>query len=310
MLEWLCKCFNYPTYWSGMSGITLLRGEEMKMQLKPHFFSFFHLYIIFFFLLVWAYVIHDFFDAHKFQDFRFYDIIIKIPFVNEVLAGAIIWSLALFVVGFIARYFFMDAGGQSIFRLYSGLAILGIVVLSYHKWKMEDTEAFGLWFIPGITAAVGLIGLLSVDAYRRSFTYYLTDNRIVIQGNFLMNRSERQVRYNHIEDIKMEQGIVGTILGYGTVLPLTGSGLGTGSDESMIIAGSGAEVKGLGIGLLGGSRTSSKRIRHNPHDCLYGVPQPSKVRDLITENIQSDTGVEHLKNIQELLSKQEENEAE
>ena len=293
-----------------MSGITLLRGEEMKMQLKPHFFSFFHLYIIFFFLLVWAYVIHDFFDAHKFQDFRFYDIIIKIPFVNEVLAGAIIWSLALFVVGFIARYFFMDAGGQSIFRLYSGLAILGIVVLSYHKWKMEDTEAFGLWFIPGITAAVGLIGLLSVDAYRRSFTYYLTDNRIVIQGNFLMNRSERQVRYNHIEDIKMEQGIVGTILGYGTVLPLTGSGLGTGSDESMIIAGSGAEVKGLGIGLLGGSRTSSKRIRHNPHDCLYGVPQPSKVRDLITENIQSDTGVEHLKNIQELLSKQEENEAE
>jgi len=310
MLEWLCKRFNYPTYWSGMSGITLLRGEEMKMQLKPHFFSFFHLYVIFFFLLVWAYVIHDFFDSHTFQDFRFYDIIIKIPFVNEVLAGAIIWSLALFVVGFIARYFFMDAGGQSIFRLYSGLAILGIVVLSYHKWKMEDTEAFGLWFIPGVTAAVGLIGLLSVDAYRRSFTYYLTDNRIVIQGNFLMNRSERQVRYNHIEDIKMEQGIVGTILGYGTVLPLTGSGLGTGSDETMVIAGSGAEVKGLGIGLLGGSRTSSKRIRHNPHDCLYGVPQPSKVRDLITENIQSDTGVEHLKNIQELLSKQEENEAE
>ena len=310
MLEWLCKRFNYPTYWSGMSGITLLRGEEMKMQLKPHFFSFFHLYIIFFFLLVWAYVIHDFFDSHTFQDFRFYDIIIKIPFVNEVLAGAIIWSLALFVVGFIARYLFMDAGGQSIFRLYSGLAILGIVVLSYHKWKMEDTEAFGLWFIPGITAAVGLIGLLSVDAYRRSFTYYLTDNRIVIQGNFLMNRSERQVRYNHIEDIKMEQGVVGTILGYGTVLPLTGSGLGTGSDETMVIAGSGAEVKGLGIGLLGGSRTSSKRIRHNPHDCLYGVPQPSKVRDLITENIQSDTGVEHLKNIQELLSKQEENEAE
>jgi len=293
-----------------MSGITLLRGEEMKMQLKPHFFSFFHLYIIFFFLLVWAYVIHDFFDAHKFQDFRFYDIIIKIPFVNEVLAGAIIWSLALFVVGFIARYFFMDAGGQSIFRLYSGVAILGIVVLSYHKWKMEDTEAFGLWFIPGITAAIGLIGLLSVDAYRRSFTYYLTDNRIVLQSSFLMNRSERQVRYNHIEDIKMEQGIVGTMLGYGTVLPLTGSGLGTGSDESMVIAGSGAEVKGLGVGLLGGSRTSSKRIRHNPHDCLYGVPQPSKVRDLITENIQSDTGVEHLKNIQELLSKQEGNEDE
>ena len=294
-----------------MSGITLLRGEEMKMQLKPHFFSFFHLYFIFFLLLIWAYVIHDFFESDKFEEFPGYSIIKGIPFVNEVLAGVIIWSLALFAVGFAVRFLFMDAGGQSIFRLYSGVAVIGIIVLSYHQWKMEDTIDFGRWFIPGITAAVGLLGMLSVDAYRRSFTYYLTDNRIVLQSNFLMNRSERQVRYNHIEDIKMEQGVVGTVLGYGTVLPLTGSGLGTGSDESMVMVGSGTEVKGLGsIGFAGGSRTSSKRIRHNPKDCLYGVPNPSKVRDLITENIQSDTGVEHLKNITELLSKQKESEDE
>ena len=294
-----------------MSGITLLRGEEMKMQLKPHIFSFFHLYLIFFLLLIWAYVIHDFFKSDKFEEFPGYSIIKGIPFVNEVLAGVIIWSLALFAVGFAVRFLFMDAGGQSIFRLYSGVAIIGIIVLSYHQWKMEDTIDFGRWFIPGITAAVGLLGMLSVDAYRRSFTYYLTDNRIVLQSNFLMNRSERQVRYNHIEDIKMEQGVVGTVLGYGTVLPLTGSGLGTGSDESMVMVGSGTEVKGLGsIGFAGGSRTSSKRIRHNPKDCLYGVPNPSKVRDLITENIQSDTGVEHLKNITELLSKQKESEDE
>ena len=294
-----------------MSGITLLRGEEMKMQLKPHIFSFFHLYIIFFLLLIWAYVIHDFFESDKFEEFPGYSIIKGIPFVNEVLAGVIIWSLALFAVGFAVRFLFMDAGGQSIFRLYSGVAIIGIIVLSYHQWKMEDTIDFGRWFIPGITAAVGLLGMLSVDAYRRSFTYYLTDNRIVLQSNFLMNRSERQVRYNHIEDIKMEQGVVGTVLGYGTVLPLTGSGLGTGSDESMVMVGSGTDVKGLGsIGFAGGSRTSSKRIRHNPKDCLYGVPNPSKVRDLITENIQSDTGVEHLKNITDLLSKQKESEDE
>ena len=41
----------------------------------------------------------------------------------------------------------------------------------------------------------------------------------------------------------MEQGIFGTIFGYGTVLPLTGSGLGTGTDESMIVGGTGTEVK-------------------------------------------------------------------
>jgi hypothetical protein len=276
------------------------------MQLRPHVFSFFYLYVIFFLLLVWAYIIYDFFAQDKFTTFPLYEVIIKIPFANEVLAGAMIWSLGLLIVGFLARFFFLDSGGQSIFRLYTGVAFLGILVMSYHAWKMEDTMDFGLWFIPSLTAAVGFLGMLSVNAYRRSFTYYLTNNRIVLKSSFLMNNSERQVRYNHIEDIKMEQGVVGTIFGYGTVLPLTGSGLGTGSDESMVIVGSGAEVKGLGsIGLAGGSRSSSKRIRHNPHDCLFGVPSPSKVRDLITENIQSDTGVEHLKNIKELLSKQE-----
>jgi hypothetical protein len=289
-----------------MSELVLLRDEELKMQLRPHVFSFFYLYVIFFLLLVWAYIIYDFFVQDKFTTFPLYEVIIKIPFANEVLAGAMIWSLGLLIVGFLARFFFLDSGGQSIFRLYTGVAFLGILVMSYHAWKMEDTMDFGLWFIPSLTAAVGFLGMLSVNAYRRSFTYYLTNNRIVLKSSFLMNNSERQVRYNHIEDIKMEQGVIGTIFGYGTVLPLTGSGLGTGSDESMVIVGSGAEVKGLGsIGLAGGSRSSSKRIRHNPHDCLFGIPSPSKVRDLITENIQSDTGVEHLKNIKELLSKQE-----
>ena len=58
-----------------MSGITLLRGEEMKMQLKPHVLSFFHLYVIFFLLLIWAYVIHDFFESDKFEEFPGYDFI-------------------------------------------------------------------------------------------------------------------------------------------------------------------------------------------------------------------------------------------
>ena len=289
-----------------MSGITLLRGEELKMQLKPHMFSFFHLYFTFFLLLIWSYVIYDFFNSDKFSDFPFYDSIEALVQDSEVLAGAIIWSFGLFLVGFIARYFFLDSGGQGIFRLYSGVALFGIIAMAYHAYSdMVDTMSFGRWFIPSLTAMVGLIGLFSVDFYRRSFTYYLTDNRIVLQSSFLMNRSERQVRYNHIEDIKMEQGIFGTIFGFGTVLPLTGSGLGTGSDESMVAGGTGTEVKGMSLGIGGAARNSSRSVRHNPHDCLFGVSSPSKVRDMITENIQSDTGVEHLKQIKELLGKEE-----
>ena len=155
-----------------MSGITLLRGEELKMQLKPHMFSFFHLYLTFFLLLIWSYVIYDFFNSDKFSDFPFYDNIEALVQDSEVLAGAIIWSFGLFLVGFIARYFFLDSGGQGIFRLYSGVALFGIIVMAYHGYSdMKDTMGFGRWFIPGLTTVVGLVGLFSVDFYRLSLIH-------------------------------------------------------------------------------------------------------------------------------------------
>ena len=55
-----------------------------------------------------------------------------------------------------------------------------------------------------------------------------------------MSKDERQVRYNHIEDIKLSQSIFGRFFGFGTVIPLTGTGLGTGTDEAMLASGVGS----------------------------------------------------------------------
>ncbi|MEC8949209.1 MAG: PH domain-containing protein, partial [Candidatus Thermoplasmatota archaeon] len=134
--------------------------------------------------------------------------------------------------------------------------------------------------------------------------YYLTDIRIAMHQDFLWSfKNERQVRYNHIEDIKLNQSLFGRIFGFGTVVPVTGSGLGTGTDEAMMIAAVGAEAKGFAAGMAGGSRRSARRASEDPCDTLYGVPDPGRVRDLIAQNIQDDTGVEHLKRIEELLGK-------
>ena len=56
----------------------------------------------------------------------------------------------------------------------------------------------------------------------------------------------------------------------------------------MVVGGTGTEVKGMSFGLGGASRNSSRSVRHNPHDCLFGVSSPSKVRDMITENISTE----------------------
>ena len=164
--------------------------------------------------------------------------------------------------------------------------------------------AFGRWFIPLLTLLVGGGGIVLVNQYRRSFTYYLTDIRIAMHQDFLgISKDERQVRYNHIEDIKLKQSIFGRIFGFGTVVPVTGSGLGTGTDEAMMIAAVGGEAKGFAAGMAAGSRRSSRRASDDPRDTLYGVPDPGRVRDLIAQNIQDDTGVEHLKRIEHLLGK-------
>ena len=287
-----------------MARFSLMRDEEMKLKLQPHPLSFLHLYFVFFLLLVWGFVIYRFFSQDWFSRVPFYDFLNAIPGVNEVLAAAIIWSLALLGLGFTARFFFLENGGRDIFRLYGGLALFGIGAMVFHLRTQDDTMAFGRWFIPLLTLLVGGGGMVIVDQYRRSFTYYLTDIRIAMHQDFLWFRtSERQVRYNHIEDIKLLQSFFGRIFGFGTVVPVTGSGLGTGTDEAMMIAAVGGEAKGFAAGLAGGSRRSARRATQDPRDSLYGVPDPGRVRDLIAQNIQDDTGVEHLKRIEELLGK-------
>ena len=287
-----------------MARFSLMRDEEMKLKLQPHPLSFLHLYLIFLLLLVWALVIYRFFSQDWFSRVPFYDFLIGIPVVNEVVAAAIIWALALLVIGFAARYLFLETGGRNIFRLYGGLALFGIGAMIIHLRAEGDTMAFGRWFIPLLTLLVGGGGMAFVNQYRRSFTYYLTDIRIAMHYDFLrIGKEDRQVRYNHIEDIKLKQSFFGRIFGFGTVVPVTGSGLGTGTDEVMMIGAVGGEAKGFGAGIAGGSRRSARRASDDPRDTLYGVPDPGRVRDLIAQNIQDDTGVEHLKRIEELLGK-------
>mgnify|MGYP001407446270 CR=1 FL=1 len=44
------QTFKTPICCQAMSDITLLGGEELKMKLRPHMFSFFNLYFVFFLL--------------------------------------------------------------------------------------------------------------------------------------------------------------------------------------------------------------------------------------------------------------------
>ena len=293
-----------------MAEISFLRGEELKLKVKPHLLSFLHLYSIFGFLILWgiasfkilnAVISQDWLDNHTSTAQ-----ILTTIWPNAItLLGIICWSLGLIIFGFLCRYLYLETGGQSVFRFclfIVGLGIIGLILFGkFFADVREDTFNFSKLFLPTLTILSGSVGLLLVNYYRLSFTYFLTNIRIILQSDFFMSRSERQVRYNHIEDIKLSQSIFGRFFGFGTVIPLTGTGLGTGTDEAMLASGVGSGSNKLSLGFMGGLKKTSRTARHDPHDTLYGVSNPSDVRDIITENIQSDTGVEHLKRIEKLL---------
>ena len=262
-------------------------NEELQMSVQPHPASFFHLYVIFFVLLVWGFIIQRFFSQNWFSQIPLYSFISLIPGINEVVIAALFWSVGLFLAGFLARYFFLESGGRRLFQLYVGLSLVGISIMILHLWKVDgDTMIFGRRFIPLFTYVAGAGGMVGVDQYRRSFTYHVTDKRLVMEHKFfgILEDIEHIVRYEHVTSTEVKQGMIGKIFGFGTVIPVMSSGIGTGTDETTIMAGVGSKVKGIFFGGGGATTRTVKEARASPFHSLFGVPDPGHVRDTIEEN--------------------------
>ena len=94
-------------------------------------------------------------------------------------------------------------------------------------------------FIPFYMVAISIIGLLLVEWYRRSHKYIISNQRIVLKGG-IVTKEERTLRYDKISDISAKQGVIGQIFGFGTIIPISQSGFGLGSDKSF--AGGGVQL--------------------------------------------------------------------
>ncbi len=297
-----------------MVDVQLLKNEELKLKVKPHVLSFTHLYFVFLILIIWGALTYVFFAQGVWASLASVDKLKGgVGWLEDTTGGSgevalatFIWAIVLFVIGFLARHFAIEAGGTKVFFFYLFIIIIGLGVETwYGRTKgAESLEDLYVAFLPGLTVGFGLVGLFMTDWYRRSFIYYITNLRILLTNDFLLTKDERIIRHNHIEDLKMEQGIIGRIFNFGNVNPLTGSGIGTGSDDSIAVVGAGKNVEGVSLGVAGGSKRSVTKARASPTDTLYGVPDPGKVRTVISQYIEDSTGVEHLKRIEDLLEKQ------
>jgi hypothetical protein len=148
--------------------------------------------------------------------------------------------------------------------------------------------------------AAGAVGLVALLFYSRAFTYYLTNRRILLYRKFI-TISSRNIQYDDLSDVVVQQGILGRLLGFGNVIPITKSGLGLGMRGWQ--AGGGWRAGGPIV--VGGPVSGEVTPLASPSTCLYGVREPLEVKDLIFKHQEEYAEAPYLKRIARAVEKPE-----
>jgi hypothetical protein len=140
-------------------------------------------------------------------------------------------------------------------------------------------------FLPAFSIALSIIGFLMVEWYRRSHKYIISNQRLIFKGGIVTKR-ERTLRYDKVTDIDAQQGILGQIFGFGTIIPISQSGFGLGSDKSF--AAGGVDVGGKRarvLGLFGGGKEVQTPRARSYYE-LHGVHPYKEVKKIVENLVQ------------------------
>lgn len=301
----------------------LLAGETLIMKVKPHFLAFYDMY----FVWVWVIVVSLAFMAYGEQVSAFMDnpflfvtgalesftssadssLLSMLPLYSEFMGS--VNSFVMPLDGFLRSY--------SAVGLWTSALIFSALVVSVFKiqWKwLLMMAAVGvasplLALRLGMPAATSynfgimfaLLGILGVEAYRRSHNFYLTDMRIVTEVCFIDHKSN-EISYDKINNLVLEQDIFGRLFGFGTLIPVTASGVGMGSDFSAVTVGAAGKIpRGpFAVGAVTGGR-SIQTPRTRSMYAVFGVPDPEKVQAILSEHIHEFVEAPYLRSIDEKL---------
>jgi Bacterial PH domain len=164
----------------------------------------------------------------------------------------------------------------------------------------------GLWTssvstLPILLAASSVLGIVLIEFYRRGHRYFVTNHRLVLSKRAFASSTIRETYYDRISDLMISQGFLGRILDFGTIIPVSQAGLGTGQD----IAGAGVGLAGTkkpltaGAGIFGAKGTTMPRAA--TYYSLYGVPKVKEVHTLISDLIESYSEAPILNKIEKLM---------
>lgn len=262
-----------------MSDEELLKNEKLEKILSPHPLSFMHYQALCIFLIIWGAVLYWLVNVSEWQ-----------AWFTEFYKLAIVWAIVLLILGIIVS---LTTIRWSVFFMYLGIVIGGLGLMFWQSW--QNTANI---FIPIYTISISFIGFLLVEWYRRSHKYLLSNQRIIFKGG-IITKEERTLRYDKISDINAKQGILGQIFGFGTIIPISQSGFGLGSDNTIAAGGIlVGEKKAKIMGIFGGGKEIQTPRARSYYE-LHGVYPYKEIKKMVEEFIQGkDVIPYHQKNVE------------
>lgn len=267
-----------------------MKDEKIIEIASPHPVSFWPYYLFFLYYIVVGslmYVKYDSIIAWITSN------IINNTIIAHILLVAF-WWLILIIPAVI--YFLVNITVKWLI-IFTLIAVIGTIALIKSIIKIQD-----IWIL---SAGIGGLGFISTEMYRRSHKYIITNKRLIM-GTYMgiFGTKERELLYSNIVEVILDQGFIGKIFNYGTIIPTTASGIGTGADTAQMTVGVGAGVqKGVGVGA--GVAVSGERgvvvPRGRSWFILYGVPDPERIRDIIFDQMQKREPAQYLQKQVELL---------
>ena len=245
-----------------------LGNEHIEKVLSPHPLSFMMLQSLCLFLMIWGVLVGW---LVNFSDMA------TLFNANEWFP-VLVWGVVLLVGGVIAALLSIR---WSIFFMYLFVLAFGVLIIYTQGWLADSSI-----FIPFYSIGAAIFGFLLVEVHRRSHKYIITNLRIIFKGGFITKR-ERTLRYDKITDIHSEQGILGQLFSFGTIIPVSASGFGLGSDQTF--AAGGVELGGKKIGLLGlaGGGKEVQTPRSRSYYELHGVHPYKEIKNLVEKMTQT-----------------------
>jgi membrane protein YdbS with pleckstrin-like domain len=279
----------------------LVSGEEIQHVVTPSIFAFWSMYM----LGGLVFAIHLlFWWAGNFDTKDESSALVDILHMAAETAPTVTYTMLMLVVLWFNRMLNVGTSGKGFSLLLFLVALIPSLielddVLS--ALSITEKEILPTWFeYSFLMWGIGWGAFITVFTIwtQRSYTYAITTQAVILQQDFMMSRSRRRFLYSNVQEINVRQGAIGKIFNFGSVIPMTSTGLGIEESTTGVAVGAslgptveaddsaptktGKRLIKAFLAILMFQRTK-RGVSQNPKHCFFGVHDPWGLETKISE---------------------------